>query len=452
MKNCITTTSDGTTQQEAALRFVETLRKVVRTKLVIDNTPPSPQIVPICELMDIDADPCGEKERSSEQTEASTEQNSVQVREQNNTVNSAQQSARRDSSGEKENKKRFKILERRWKALSKHLPPANDVSLPEACCGEGIWKYLFNASDVNQVVTMVRNAVLKNIGVKMSEDEGMNNIMLRMFMDSRKKDIQYQGYTVCKGILAGCDGEKWISDLVTYYMNFFPGLGGLNQRRKNKQVPWDWICNVGDETDAALVKDGIGRYQINSSKDILYLFKNENELLKSKSKLEVFVASLINHILHPTSENQIRLPVFGSKIIVHTDKADPQKCHCDYEVTKGKVLKEEEAKYFAVATGENTSYLHVWPTGHIILSYPDVDGLKMKSELLEIPPYSVCLLRGDFPHAGAGAKDDEKMRGKFELSPRVHFYIDREEGRPFITEPNELFFPTCYIWFASIAE
>lgn len=444
LKTCNKPQSSSSNPKSAAMQFVDTFQKVVCNKLtgnrlLSSNEPDSrPQLLDLDEMDDDNGRKDGVNHDVQEMVQLNPERT---TQAQGHADLQTASSAKRDASMDTEEGKRLKLLERRWKMLSKQLPPANDVVLPEACNGEGIWKYIFNTTTAAGIVDMVRIAVLRNLGANLNQDSAVNNLMLKMFMETTKKDMQYQGFTLCKGILRGCDAEKWITDFLTYYMNFFPGMGGINEKRKGKAVPWDWICNVGDDSDATLVKEGIGRYQVNPSKDIYHLYKHHNSLLQSKSKLEVFVAALINHILQPTTQNQLRLPVFGSKIIVHTEKADAQKCHCDYEVRKGAVLREEEAKYFAVATGHEAAFLHVWPMGHIILSSAEVNGLKMKSELLEIPPYSVCLLRGDLPHAGAGAEDDVKMRGKFELSPRVHFYVDREEGRSFVSEPNDLFFP-----------
>ena len=95
-----------------------------------------------------------------------------------------------------------------------------------------------------------------------------------------------------------------------------------------------------------------------------------------------------------------------------------------------------------IVTGEKSSYLHVVPMGHLEISIQDGKVSNVASNLIELPPYSMGILRGDLPHPGSGADDDVERRGKFGFAPRIHFYVDRPKDRDnLVMEPTHLFYP-----------
>lgn len=314
--------------------------------------------------------------------------------------------------------------------------------LPEPCKGTGLWSLMMKPEDVKPIQEMVCNAIFRSRGAVLTGNEQMKHMVLEMFKEIKSMDLRYQGYTICSGVLKNDETEDWVNSFISYYMKYFNGNGAHGSSRKGGECPWESIANVSTEEDAGPLKKGIGRFQLSSVSDVLHLIQKECRLHIKKLKLEVFVGELVSRIVRSTTK-PLRFPSFGSKLLVHTPGTEKQRIHCDYVVLKGGgVLPEEEVKYFAIVTGEKASYLHVMPMGHMEISKMNGDLSQIDSKLVEIPPFSVGLFRGDLPHAGPGADDDVLKRGKFEFAPRVHFYIDRPvDSDTLVFEPSLLFYP-----------
>ena len=181
---------------------------------------------------------------------------------------------------------------------------------------------------------------------------------------------------------------------------------------------------------------------MSSISNVLYLTNNELELYRKNLRLETFVGNLICSIV-ASKNSPLRFPSFCCKLLVHTPDDKAQKIHCDYPVRNGNVLEESEVKYFAIVTGDKSSYLHVLPMGQLEITKRGGSISNIDARLVEIPPFSVGLFRGDLPHSGSGAEDDIARRGQFEFAPRIHFYVDRpKEKDSLVMEPSFLFYPS----------
>ena len=262
-----------------------------------------------------------------------------------------------------------------------------------------------------------------------------------MFKDMRSMELKYQDFTVCEGFLKSDEPKHWVTSYLRYYMKYFTGKGATGTERNGESCPWESIVNLGTGQDEKPLKKEIGRYQVSSISDVLYLTNNELDLCRKKRRLEIFVGNLICSIV-ASKNSPLRSPSFGSKLLAHTPDAKAQKIHCDYSVRKGNVLEESEVKYFAIVTGDKSSYLHVLPMGHVEITKRGETVSIIDAKLVEIPPFSIGLFRGDLPHSGFGAQDDIARSGQFEFAPRIHFYVDRpKEKDGVVMEPSFLFYP-----------
>ena len=329
-----------------------------------------------------------------------------------------------------------------WITLEKRFSEEShqDV-LPEPCQGMGLWGKMLLPGCIVEIKEDVRKAIFRSRQMEYNVNDSMNQRFINMFKDMRSMELKYQGFTICEGFLTGGRLEDWVNSFLSYYMKYFTGKDGNGSERTETPCPWESIANVGAEDDTEPLKKGIGRYQVSSIADVLYLTQHELELYNKKLMLEVFVAELMCNIVS-SADNPLRFPSFGSKLLVHTPEAKAQRIHCDYSVRNDGVLEESEVKYFSIVTGKLSSYLHVLPMGHLEISRRGGKVSNVTSKLIELPPYSVGIFRGDLPHAGSGADDDVQRRGKFEFAPRIHFYVDRPKDRDkLVMEPTRLFYP-----------
>ena len=343
-----------------------------------------------------------------------------------------------------EDKKLLEKAKRIWDVLEKRFE--NDslttACFPEPCQGVGLWGKLITPVDAVNIKQDVRNAILHSRQVPSGSDEVVNERIIDMFKDMRGMELKYQGFTVCEGFLKSKETKDWVVSFLRYYMRYFTRKDTTGKERNDELCPWESIVNVGTGHDEEPLKKGIGRYQVSSISDVLYLTKHKLPLYRKKLKLEIFVGNLICSIVR-AGNSPLRFPSFGSKLLIHTPGAKAQKIHCDYPVKKGSVLEENEVKYFAIVTGEKPSYLHVLPMGHMEITKRSGSASNIESKLVEIPPFSLGLFRGDLPHGGSGAEDDIAQRGQFEFAPRIHFYIDRPEDKDkIVMEPSFLFYPS----------
>ena len=331
-----------------------------------------------------------------------------------------------------------------WATLEKQFKVKSNCKdvLPEPCQGMGLWGRLLLPGIIVELKEEVRMAIFRSRKARCSTDDDTNQLILNMFKEIRSMEMRYQGFTVCDSFLSNEGPKDWVDSFLSYYMNLFTGKDGIGKVRKGKKCPWESIANIGVKEDAEPLKKGIGRFQVSSIEDVEYLTKNQLSLYRKKLMLEVFVGELISSIIS-SNKFPLRFPSFGSKLLLHTDDAKSQRVHCDYPVRREGVLDETNVKYFAIVTGKKASYLHVLPMGHLEISR--LGGKKISdidSKLVEVPPYSVGIFRGDLPHAGAGADDDVERRGKFEFAPRIHFYVDRPDiQESLVLEPSLLFYP-----------
>ena len=411
----------------AALDLVSKLHSALRSKV----NPPSPT-TSIRKLVDLE----GGSESGNDEIKAAAEPDAVEQTAVESTIKVQSSPTNPLPSTE---------LRQAWnsfrKLFSKRTKPIS--GLPEACSGTGPWGYITTDEKLNTISAMAQDCILSQLEVPSTGNEDVDKLMMTMFKKGLRKDLEYKGFVVCPAIFKDVEAEGWIDAYLRYYMEFFDQEGGKGSSRKGKQCPWDWISNKDPTTDEENVQNKVGRFQVRSSKDITYLYRKEKKMIQAKTWTEVLVATLLSHVLKtPDGQAPMRFPVFGSKILVHSDKTERQASHCDYAVEKGPVKKLEQCQYFAIVTGSTSALLHVWPTGHLFLCSPSTESLHLQPELVEIPPFSMCLVRGDLPHAGAGSADDVKVRGSFVLAPRLHFYIDRQvTDCSFILEPEELFYP-----------
>ena len=331
-----------------------------------------------------------------------------------------------------------------WDALGQRFAKEWPTDcLPEPCQGMGLWGRALPPGLVIQIKMDVRNAIFHSRQFPSSSDDAVSEKFLDMFKEMRSTELKYKGFTVCEGFLKDEGPKDWITSFLAYYMKYFTGKDASGKERRGEPCPWESIANVDSGYDEAPLKKRIGRYQLSSLSDVLYLTSSQMPLYRKKLKLEIFVGNLICYIVNSSEQQPLRFPSFGSKLLVHTPDAKAQKIHCDYPVKKGRLLEETEVKYFAIATGKKSSYLHVLPMGHMEITKRNGRASNIEPKLVEIPPFSVGLFRGDLPHGGSGAEDDIAKRGQFEFAPRIHFYIDRPQDKEsLVMEPSFLFYPS----------
>lgn len=210
----------------------------------------------------------------------------------------------------------------------------------------------------------------------------------------------------------------------------------------------------------------------------------------SKQNVDLFLAAMVWRTLHGGIQRNNRrigpmcIPRTGSRLLVTTKGAERQRPHTDTPIPDGAygpdvaeelrpvevgagtppltqvpehlaaqhlaALFEKQSpasssrdagshaapSYFVMASAEDGFPLWVWPDSHNYACRLR-DGMEGKSvpppaRLLQIPPYSVLIVRGDLVHAGAADVDDhyrhglcgvKKVRSYYRRNIRAHMYV-----------------------------
>jgi hypothetical protein len=118
-----------------------------------------------------------------------------------------------------------------------------------------------------------------------------------------------------------------------------------------------------------------------------------------------------------------------------TEGCPRQKPHIDFSelprTTKPCIISDLPS-YFLIASAADPFKIFTWLYTHVMMiSSPPVQRDLSKSwpmTVVEVPPYSVLVVRGDLVHAGAAASDDperNQLDRTYMHNVRLHIYLVR---------------------------
>lgn len=298
---------------------------------------------------------------------------------------------------------------------------------------------------------------------------------LEMIFKAKRMELDEKGYIVFNsyakddGILSGHEQGSWREDralddyrefarLFEAIISDAPADGEdiSNAESSPKHTRWHTICNQNNNEDRTSVGDPLDvRFSTLSQATNEFWEETEDgrKLLYSRTRLDVRVMLIAaylglcddNRLSRDPSgsdsedsnneddsifvSNGIHAPYTGGRFLGTGKKCVSQLPHLDYEpAEQGEEWKPmDKPGYFAIVTGSEKTPLWILPGshGHVFLKARKQRTVANQRalELIEIPPHSIFICRGDVVHAGAGYKECNGER-----LWRYHLYAARDNS------------------------
>jgi hypothetical protein len=249
--------------------------------------------------------------------------------------------------------------------------------------------------------------------------------------------LREKGYCILPGIFVA-ETKKQLDELVAHFMNRFSGLGSPREQ----DDPWSKIYNTGEQVDEDSDARTPGRYTTPREWFCDKLEVARNSFYMRKQHVEAYLALLVEFLgLHPDQKERrtdtgLFFPRTGARLLMTTEGCPRQKPHIDFSelprTTKPCSLRDLPS-YFLIASAADPFKICIWPYTHVMMNCsPQVQRDLSKSwpmTVVEVPPYSVLVVRGDLVHAGAAASDDPERNQPdrtYMHNVRLHIYLVRE--------------------------
>lgn len=310
------------------------------------------------------------------------------------------------------------------------------------------------------------------------------------------EELHERGYTIYTNALRTGTPSRTRFHLRSYLRHFhqaLPDEATLRERHEADVLDATEFCFIHNRVavdDPAIASRGEGRLMTTAQYLASELQRASGEVYMSKQNVDLFLAAMVWRTLHGGIQRNNRrigpmcIPRTGSRLLVTTKGAERQRPHTDTPIPDGAygpdvaeelrpvevgagtppltqvpehlaaqhdaALFEKQSpasssrdagshaapSYFVMASAEDGFPLWVWPDSHNYACRLR-DGMEGKSvpppaRLLQIPPYSVLIVRGDLVHAGAADVDDhyrhglcgvKKVRSYYRRNIRAHMYV-----------------------------
>lgn len=338
-------------------------------------------------------------------------------------------------------------LEPFYDTISAKLPsPTGVENLPTPCHNLGAWRHYVTSDDVTELTELMKQRCaamyyLKQHGMdQRKENFWPSSIGHKAYCNFRNIELHNDGYTILEGVLQNTVVGQDADDVITHFSKLWKGENCTAGKRENSV--WQHIFNIGSAKDPRYARKGVGRYSVCVRHLVDIAAERHREIFRKRLRVETALGILIDDIVQDTnSEFPLRFPVTGSRLLFHTRHAPPQLPHYDFGYVQYKEGSSpwrpdnNDLSYFAMLSGAEGFHLRVWRDGHRLMYGPyELVGEiaeTLQSELLHIPPYSILIVRGDLPHAGAGGQEADNAAGPMSQTDAMHIRFHVYAARHF---------------------
>lgn len=268
----------------------------------------------------------------------------------------------------------------------------------------------------------------------------METAQSNAYSGTAAKDLHDMGYAILGDIMC-MKGARAVDDLLRGVVNRCSGLGN----HRGSDDPWSKIYNAGESGEEESAERTSDRYTTPRAWICDELETDNSPLHRDKLYLETYIGILVDMLERTCTEygtgesaNNARLsfPRTGSRLLMTTDGCVRQEIPLDYAElpqTAEQFIVRDSPSYVVIASGADPFKLCVWPYTHVMMNCPPPVQQNVLREwpckVIEVPRFSVIIVRGDLVHAGAGASDDPDSGSPTRLyrqNVRLHMYIVRD--------------------------
>jgi len=320
------------------------------------------------------------------------------------------------------------------------------TKLPTMCHKDGVWGHFVSDGHVSVLRQFLKDRCA-SLYMSANHPSWKGRVHVptaftyNVYCKERRSELHSNGWTVLPGVFSNCTLERDIERIIQHFAKQWGGERKITEgdQEENNQ-PWVPIYNQGWQVDDAKAKQGIGRYSV----DVRYLvdecIEKYKDVFEKRALLETALGCIVQDVLADDNvENPLQFPATGSRLLFQTKRADAQRPHFDFDkpqYEEGKSMPwnpgKEDLSYFAMISGRDGFKVRVWLNGHKALYGPftltQEIGRLLPSHLVDVPPCSVLVMRGDMPHAGISGKDGDgpgESSGREAMHIRFHMYITR---------------------------
>lgn len=210
----------------------------------------------------------------------------------------------------------------------------------------------------------------------------------------------------------------------------FPGSEALKE--SGNRTDWTWIVNRGSEEDALNGEKGIARYTSTKHGIMNAVEQNSRKvwMCRNRALLDLRLGQCL--ALLKLGDNasgkgmEMYTPHTGGRWLVTSKECKRQQLHTDFqEMTRTETVSRTKLPgFFVLCTGETEAPLWVCPNSHMVVALTHEKALRSVSQgmvcsMVNIPPFSVFVGRGDMFHCGAAFDDYPGDSGQL----RYHLYF-----------------------------
>lgn len=268
-----------------------------------------------------------------------------------------------------------------------------------------------------------------------------------IFFAENTQHLHDCGYCVLEGFLddrkLSCGDTENVPEFERFIQHMyakFPGEGAYASRNWTTPPPWYPIVNLNTVQDTQDQERGIGRY-MTSRRGIVDDLENgtamDREMAVIKSKVEARLGQIAVSLRlnkHEGKQFQLKAPNTGMRLLLTGRGCPRQIPHIDFPMGSDEGLEPFQARmcnsYAMIHTGEDPGDIAIFVDSHRYSKGPETAVQQLSKTLppvkVNIPPYSVIILRGELHHAGLGFEDGKPEQVKRKCRPhpvRGHMYM-----------------------------
>lgn len=309
---------------------------------------------------------------------------------------------------------------------------------------------------------MQRNPMCAGVRTDLSAEAMEWPELASWFLGKKKSELDNVGYCVLEGffndesISRGITPSLYDRNLVSELLDFYESIDHEAPRPSDPNVDTVWweVKNDSEEDPGA-----VGKRYITSRYGVMEHVEGDastSHYAALRAALDVRALQICVSLgLEEDGQQELAIPLSGSRIMTHSKGVKRQIAHTDFEITE-RAAEEfratSNASYSVIWTGEDALPLVFWDSSHKYFQGPSQHSMMLAKVAVPrkvlVPPFSCVVLRGDVWHAGTGDSDitvEEKAKWTRRSLYRMHIYIGRQNmdirPRPERTS-YQVFFPS----------
>ena len=297
---------------------------------------------------------------------------------------------------------------------------------------------------------------IMNTGEDLGAYEGEDKIWLASILSDevaleyfgkRREQLMESGFCVLEGFLDDHRMPRFVGPSKqkvhvvmdpTFYIRLhketegmFPGGEAL--KKSGNRTIWNGIVNSGGDQDALDGENGIGRFTSTKhglmnviEQDVGKVWMCRNRALLDLRIGQCIAAMKIGDNFGGKGVKEMYTPNTGGRWLVTSKECKRQQLHTDFEsMSRTETLSRDKLPgFFVLCTAETEVPIWVCPNSHTVVASARTGTLGSVSRgmvcgMVNIPPFSIFVGRGDVFHCGAGFDDYLGDSGQL----RYHLYF-----------------------------